>query len=97
VAIDIVDRAGKWVPDAVHVLRAKIAGPVELVGFGNGNPRGVASFRQPVAKTWHGQALAILRPIGEPGIALLSVEADGLLGGQAALLLGAPARKSSQG
>ena len=97
VAIDIVDRAGKWVPDAVHVLRANIAGPVELVGFGNGNPRGVASFRQPVAKTWHGQALAILRPIGEPGIATISVEADGLLGGQAALLLGAPARKSNQG
>lgn len=43
-----------------------------------GNPRGVASFQQPVAKSWHGRALLILRPTGEPGRTLVRMESEGL-------------------
>nr|WP_301287333.1 hypothetical protein [Sphingobium sp. OAS761] len=92
VTVEILDKAGRLVPDAVHVVEAAVTGPVELVAFGNANPRGVASFRQPVAKTWHGRALAVLRPTGEPGVATISIEAEGLSPAGASLMVGAAAQ-----
>jgi beta-galactosidase len=97
VTIEILDKSGRLVPDAVHVLRANVSGPVELVAFGNANPRGVASFRQAVAKTWHGRALAVLRPTGEAGVATISIDADGLSKAQAALIVGGAAQRTKQG
>jgi beta-galactosidase len=94
VTVEVLDKSGKLVPDAVQVLRASISGPVELVAFGNANPRGVASFRQSVAKTWHGRALAILRPTGEMGVATISIEGDGLLTTQTALLVSRATRQA---
>jgi beta-galactosidase len=78
VTVEVVDGSGRLVPDAVTVIEAALTGPAELAAFGNANPRGVASFRQPVAKTWHGRALAILRPTGEAGALTLEVRAEGL-------------------
>ncbi|KFG91828.1 Beta-galactosidase/beta-glucuronidase [Sphingobium herbicidovorans NBRC 16415] len=97
VTIEILDKAGRLAPDAVHVIRASISGPAELVAFGNANPRGVASFRQPVAKTWHGCALAVLRPTGETGVVTISIEGEGLTKGQAALMVGAVGQRKTRG
>lgn len=88
VTASVVDAAGRLVPDAVHVVELESVGPVELAAFGNANPRGVASFRQPVAKTWHGQALAIIRPNGEVGKVSLAVRSKGLTGETTRLLIG---------
>lgn len=87
VTIEIVDRSGLLVPDAAHIFRADVSGPVELVALGNANPRGIGSFRQSVAKTWHGRALAVLRPTGEPGLARISIESDGLQSAQMSVML----------
>jgi beta-galactosidase len=38
----------------------------------------VDSFRQPHRYTWHGQALAILRPAKKPGTVRLTAQAAGL-------------------
>jgi beta-galactosidase len=97
VTIEILDRSGRLVPDAVHVLRANISGPLELVAFGNANPRGVASFRQTVAKTWHGRALAVLRPTGEPGVGIISIDGEGLSKAQSALMVGAAPHRTKRG
>ncbi|WP_230461363.1 glycoside hydrolase family 2 TIM barrel-domain containing protein [Sphingobium sp. CAP-1] len=78
VTVEVTDQAGRLVPDAVHVLRSAIRGSAELVAFGNANPRGVASFQQPVAKSWHGRALAVCRPTGQSGRAVLTVESENL-------------------
>jgi len=78
VTVEVVDKAGRLVPDAVQVLRATVVGPIELAAFGNANPRGLASFNQPVAKTWHGRAVAILRPAGDAGAAMIQIGAEGL-------------------
>jgi len=94
VTVEILDGSGKFVPDAVQILRASISGPVELAAFGNANPRGVASFRQSVAKTWHGRALAILRPTGEVGVAAISIDGDDLLKTQTALIISRAARQT---
>jgi beta-galactosidase len=88
VAVEILDAQGRLIPDAAHVLRTDVSGPARLVGFGNANPRGVASFQQPVAKTWQGRALAILRPTGQSGVVKISVGADGLREAQTELRLG---------
>ncbi len=88
VTADILDSAGRPVPDAVHVLDVKLIGPVELAAFGNANPRGVGSFRQAVAKTWHGKALAIVRPTGERGAAAVTVSSAGLAPAMARLRIG---------
>lgn len=87
VTVDVLDKSSRLVPDAVHVLRASMSGPVELVAFGNANPRGLASFHQSVAKTWHGRALAVLRPTGEPGVATINVETDELPKARAVLMV----------
>ncbi|MGW7692361.1 hypothetical protein ACWGMA_26465 [Streptomyces asiaticus] len=50
----------------------------ELVGAGNGNPHNLDSFRRPRCWTWHGQALAILRPARTPGRVTLTATAQGL-------------------
>ena len=94
VTVEVLDKSGKLVPDAVQVLRASVSGPLELVAFGNANPRGVASFRQSVAKTWHGRALAILRPTGEMGVTTISLEGDGLPRTQMALLVSRATRQA---
>lgn len=80
VTIEIVDAQGRLVPDAVSVVEIALSGPARLAGFGNANPRGVASFQQPVAKTWHGRALAILQPTGNTGVVVLEARAQGLRG-----------------
>lgn len=67
ITLEVTDGAGGLVPDAVAAIEVALSGPAELIAFGNANPRGVGSFQQPVAKTWHGRALAILRPLGQAG------------------------------
>jgi len=96
VTTEILDKSGRLVPDAVHVLQADISGPAELVAFGNANPRGVASFHQLAAKTWHGRALAVLRPTGETGIVTIRIKSDGLSTAQAALMIGAPQERTNR-
>ena len=87
VTVDIIDREGRLVPDAVEVVEIAVSGPGELAAFGNANPRGVASFRQPVAKTWRGQALVILRPKKEAGKLVVEARAKGLRGAKATVTL----------
>lgn len=77
VLVDVVDSRGHVVPDAVVEVRFDVHGG-DLAAVGNGNPHNVDSFRQPRRHTWHGQALAILRPPKRPGRVTLSAQARGL-------------------
>ena len=47
VTVEVVDVQARLIPDLVQVVELAVSGPAELVAFGNANPRGVASFRQP--------------------------------------------------
>jgi beta-galactosidase len=78
VVLEVLDEHGRVVADAVEVFEVGLSGPAELAACGNANPRGLASFRQPVAKTWHGRALAIVRPIGGVGPVVVEARAKGL-------------------
>jgi beta-galactosidase len=84
VVVEVVDADGRLVPDAAHVLQLSLSGSADLAAFGNANPRGVASFRQTVAKSWHGRALAIIRPTSS-GTTTISVGSEGLRSAQVRL------------
>ncbi|MFG2941321.1 hypothetical protein [Streptomyces sp. NPDC048282] len=57
---------------------SRSGGAGELAGVANGNPHNVDSFRRPRHHTWHGRALAVLRPGGQPGHMRLTATAAGL-------------------
>jgi beta-galactosidase len=78
VTVEVVDAQGRVLPDGVQVVELALTGPAELAAFGAANPRGVASFRQPVAKTWHGRALAVVRPTHGAGTVMVEARAEGL-------------------
>lgn len=84
VAVEILDAQGRVTPDAIREVKLAVVGPAQLIGFGSANPLAVGSFQSPVAKTWNGRALAILRGAGRPGV---QVSSEGLAGGGATIRL----------
>jgi beta-galactosidase len=78
VTVEVLDAAGRRVPDAERLLRFSVAGPGELAGHANGNPRDASSYRGTRRTTYAGRALAVLRPTGQPGNLQLRVDSDGL-------------------
>jgi len=78
VTVEVVDAAGKRVPNADIPVRFSVTGAGELAAQGSSSPNTPASFRAPLRKTFEGRCLAILRPSGRPGRIQLRAEADGL-------------------
>ncbi|HTE17975.1 MAG TPA: glycoside hydrolase family 2 TIM barrel-domain containing protein [Armatimonadota bacterium] len=78
VTVEVLDREGHVVPDAVVPVAFRIRGAGELAGAGSANPRDARSFQQPRARTFHGKCLAVLRPTGSAGAISLRAEAEGL-------------------
>ena len=78
VLVEVVDARGQLVPDATLKVDFAVEGAGELVGVANGNPHNVDSFKRPRRWTWHGQALAILRPAKRSGWLTLTASAAGL-------------------
>jgi beta-galactosidase len=76
---ELVDQDGNVIPWADDVtINFEISGQGELAGVGNGNPSDMASFQQPVRKTYMGTCLAIVRPISTPGKIIIKAKAAGL-------------------
>lgn len=78
VTVEVVDQAGNVVPNAAISVRFTITGAGELAAVGSGNPLLPESFQQPRRTTFEGRCLAIVRPVGRSGKAVLHAEADGL-------------------
>jgi beta-galactosidase len=78
VLVEVVDQHRRVVPDATVEVRFAVSGAGTLAAVGNGNPHNVDSFRLPRRHTWHGKALAILRPAKRPGHLTLTATATGL-------------------
>jgi beta-galactosidase len=78
VLVEVVDDRGRIVPDAMLKVDFAVEGAGELAGVANGNPHNVDSFKRPRRWTWHGQALAILRPGRETGWLTLTAKTAGL-------------------
>lgn len=78
VLVEVVDAQRRRVPDAVAKVGFEVSGAGSLAAVASGNPHNVDSFRRARRHTWHGQALAILRPAQREGRLTLRATATGL-------------------
>lgn len=78
IQIELIDANGQVVPDADCPIRLSVSGPAEIAASGNASPTDMESFRSLTPKTFHGKALAIVRPTGKPGTFVLKAVTDGL-------------------
>jgi beta-galactosidase len=85
VTVEVVDRSGQLVPDAVVPVSFEVSGAGELAAAGSANPKDVFSFRRSSPKTFHGKALAIVRPHGEAGLVTVRAQAGRLTPGSLTL------------
>lgn len=75
--IEVVDAAGKLVPDAVKKVQLSVVGG-KLIGFSSANGHNMDSFTRPRRHTYHGQALAIIRPPRTAGTITVNAFSSGL-------------------
>lgn len=80
VAVDVLDREGRLVPEAETEISLRLGGPAELIAFGSASPFATGSFASGRTRSWHGRALAILRSTGARGTVRLEASAPGLRG-----------------
>jgi beta-galactosidase len=85
VTVDVVDVEGELVPDAVVPVTFEVSGAGELAAAGSANPKDVFSFRRSSPKTFHGKALAIVRPNGAAGLVTVRAQASRLTPGSLTL------------
>jgi len=78
VSIELLDENGLIVPDADCKVHLSVSGEGEIAAAGNASPTDMDSFRSLTPKTFHGKALAIVRPTGKSGIITLKAVAEGL-------------------
>ena len=78
VTVEIVDAAGRLVPQAETPVRLTVTGVGELAAAGNANLKHAASIHQPVCVPFRGRGQAILRPKGKAGRMALRAQAEGL-------------------
>jgi beta-galactosidase len=82
VAVEITDAEGNLLPDAALPVRFSVNGEGDLAAAGSGCPNKPEGFQGPLRTTWHGRALAILRPKGGAGSIRLRAESPGLSAGK---------------
>jgi beta-galactosidase len=78
VLVRVTDGQGRAVPDAATEVTFEVSGAGQLAAVASGNPHNVDSFTRSHRFTWHGLALAVLRPAKKPGIVRVSARAAGL-------------------
>jgi hypothetical protein len=78
IRIELIDKEGLIVPDADCQVRLSVSGQGEIAASGNACPTDMESFRSLTPKTFHGEALAIVRPVGQTGAITLKAVAEGL-------------------
>ena len=77
VTLDVLDKAGRPVPDADNPLTFSVKGPAQIIGTDAGDPTSHVPFYSTRLPAFHGKASAILRRTGE-GPVTLTCKAKGL-------------------
>jgi beta-galactosidase len=80
VTVSAVDANGILVPTAAHMVHFTLRGPAALAAVASADPRNTEPYRGNVHSLWRGRALAVVRPAGAAGQAILEAHADGLEG-----------------
>jgi beta-galactosidase len=88
VMLTVADEQGRLVPDAIVPVSFTLTGAGEIAGIGNGNPKQVASFKQPKHTTFQGACTVVVRPLGHAGLIQLAASSPGLLDSRLSLQAG---------
>jgi hypothetical protein len=78
VDVEAVDENGQVVADAAVKVNLTLSGDGEIAASGNASPDDMESVNKPVIKTFHGKALAVIRPFAKAGTVTLKAESNGL-------------------
>lgn len=78
IKIEIVDKDGNLVPDAMLPVATTSSGNGQIIASGNGGYDDMKSFRSLTPRTFRGKAIAIVQPTEEKGHIQLTVSVEGL-------------------
>jgi beta-galactosidase len=78
VSVEVTDKKGNVVPNAIIPVQFSITGPGEIAASGNASPTDTSGFQRPGCITFRGRGLVILRPEGPEGKIVLKAKAPGL-------------------
>ncbi len=79
ITVQLTDKNGLPVPDAMNTLTFSLEGPGEIVATDNGDTASMVSFSSPVRTAFNGKCLVIVRAKkGQPGTIKLRAQASGL-------------------
>jgi beta-galactosidase len=78
--IQLVDGAGTpiYAQEGDRNVRVTVSGAGTLAGLGNGNPQDASSFQSGLRKTFHGQAVAVVRAGTEAGPIVVEIAVEGV-------------------
>lgn len=76
--VEIVDKAGNFVPKANHLISFEIEGPGKLIGVENGDVLDMGLQKVNYRKAFNGMCLAIIQPTRETGVLKINVKGEGL-------------------
>jgi beta-galactosidase len=87
VTVEVVDAAGRKVPNADHAIHFTVEGEGALAALGNGNPLSTESYRGSQRQAFRGRCLAVVKSNGQPGSIRLRAEAEGLEGAETVIVV----------
>ena len=78
VTVEIIDAAGRVLPNADRTLTFHLSGPGEIAAVGSPDPISAEDYRGSTRTTHRGRALVVVKTSGKPGTLRLKAEAEGL-------------------
>jgi beta-galactosidase len=80
IELQIVDREGLPVYDAMNLVRCRVDGPVKLLALEAGNPADMGCYRRHCLNAYHGRMIAYLEATGASGTARVRFSSNSLEG-----------------
>lgn len=78
VEIDVVDAQGNFCSLASNIIEVQVTGAAKIIGFDNGDPIDLSSYKVNAKKAFRGKCLLILQATGKTGKITLKVKSAGL-------------------
>ncbi len=82
ITVEIIDAAGRVMPDADRTLTFRLSGPGEIIAVGSPDPINAEDYRGNMRTTHRGRALVVVKTSGKPGTLRLTAEGEGVPKGE---------------
>ncbi len=78
VTIEVLDKDGRFQPNADNLVKFSVSGPGTIAGMDNGDMRSEEPYQGDQRKVWHGRGIVVIRSSSTPGDIRLTASAEGL-------------------